>query len=213
MKKERQQSKTTSPFGEKMREERGFALAEFLISAVIILSLSAGIFTMLTDVQSTSGYQTEVLNVMENTRLAMSTLERLILQAGSNPSGITFSPVTITSSTKVQLRADLTGSVGSTQGDPDGDVFDADEDVTIQYNSTTRAIELVDKDGNARTLARYISAFSLRYFDKDGIETASDADVRMIRVTISGTSEVANPRTKRTFGQTVTSDFTLPNRV
>ena len=213
MKKEKQRLETSTPFGEKMQNERGFALAEFLISAVIILSLSAGIFTMLTDAQSASGYQTEVLSVMENTRLAMNTLERLIVQASSNPREAIFVPVTITSSTSVRLRADLTGSAGSSQGDPDGDVLDADEDVTIQYNSTAHAIELVDKDGNTRILARYVSAFSLRYFDKDGIETASDADVRMIRVTISGASEVANPRTKKTFGQTVTSDFTLPNRV
>jgi prepilin-type N-terminal cleavage/methylation domain-containing protein len=213
MKKERKQSKTQSLCAKGVLAENGFTLTEFLISSVVILSLSAGIFTMLTDVQSNSGYQTEVVNVMENTRVAMNTLGRLIVQAGSNPNAPFFTPVTITSNTKVRLCADLTGSSGGNQGDPDQDILDADEDVTIQYNSGGRTIELVDKDANVKTLARYISAFSLQYFDQNGTATTVGTDVRMIRVTITGSSTVANPRTKTTFGQTVTSDFYLPNRV
>jgi hypothetical protein len=213
MKKERKQSITLWSCDQGILKESGFGLAELLVSTVIILSISAGIFTMLTDVQSTSGYQSEVLNVMENTRVAMSTLERVIVQAGNtvNPA-LVFTPVTITNDKRVRICANLTGLAGGNQGDPDTDITDADEDVTIQYNQAQRSIELVAADGTTQTLARYITNFSMQYFDKDGNATAVGANVRMIRVTITGASILANPKTGKTFGQTLTSDFTLQNR-
>jgi hypothetical protein len=212
MKKAKMLLMTPSPGSQEKQKESGFGLVEFLMSALVVVSMSAGIFTILTSMQSDSSYQSEVLSVMENTRVSMSTLGRCIVQAGSNPYSASFTPVTITSSTQVQLCADLTGSSGSSQGDPDGDILDADENVTIRYNQTARSIELVDGNGTAQTLANYISAFTLNYFDKDGNVTTVGADVRKIRVTISGSSTVANPRTKKTFGLSLTSDFTLPNR-
>jgi len=212
MKKARRQFIAPLPCDQGTVKESGFALAEFLISTVIVLGLSAGVFTMLTNVLSTSGYQTEVLSVMENTRVAMSTIERYIVQAGNDPRSLGFAPVTITSSTQVQLCSDLTGSAGGNQGDPDRDILDANEDVTIRYNSTGRSIELVARDGTVQTLARYISGFSLAYFDRNGAATTVGADVRTIRITINGTSAVANPRTRKTFGLTLTGVATLPNR-
>lgn len=195
----------------KMHKESGFALTEFLISTVVILILSAGLFTMLTDVQSTSGYQTEVLNVMENTRTAMNIIGRDIMQAGNNPLSAVFTPVTIASETQVQLCADLTGLAGSDQGDPDGDILDVNENITIRHNQNNRSIELVAGDGTVQTLADHISGLTLQYFDASGNATTVAADVRLIRVSISGSSTVANPRTRKTFGLTITGDFTLPN--
>lgn len=192
----------------------GFSLVEFLVSVVVLMVLSAGIFTMLTDAQGTTGYQSEVLGVMENTRIAMNVLGRYIVQTGNNPRAAAFAPVTITSATKVRLRSDITGSAGinSSQGDPDGDITDADEDITIQYNSNARTIELVNGSGAVRDLAQNISAFSMEYLNASGTATSVDADVRSIRVNISGASTVANPSTRKTFGQTLTGVFTLPNR-
>jgi hypothetical protein len=192
--------------------ERGFAMAEFLVSTVIIMSLSAGVFTLLKDVQGTSGYQSEVLSVMENTRVAMNVLERLIVQAGNNPLNASFTPVTITSSTQVQVCTDQTGSLGGDQGDPDGDILDPNENVTIRYAADTRSIELVGSDGTAQTLANFISAFSLQYFDKNGNSTTVGGNVCRIRVTITGTSTSVNPVTRKGFGMSLSSDFILANR-
>lgn len=190
----------------------GFSLVEFLVSATILLVLSAGVFTMLTDAQGTSGYQGEVLEVMENSRLTMSVLGRYIIQAGNNPRSASFTPLTITGATQVRLCADLTGSAGNDQGDPDGDILDADEDVTIRYNSGAKSLELVDRNGTVRTLARTIAGFSMEYLNANGAATTVATDVRSIRVTLTGLSSAANPRTGKTFGQTVTGLFTLPNQ-
>jgi hypothetical protein len=212
MRKARKQLNAPSHCSKIIREEGGLALAEFLISTAIVMTLSAGLFNMLTDAQSTSGYHTEVLGVTENTRVAMSTIGRFISQAGNNPLGAAITPVTITSATQVQLCADLTGSAGGGQGDPDGDILDANENVTIRYSPNDRSIELVDGNGTVQTLANYISDFSLEYLDAGGNVTAIGANVRTIRVSISGSSTAANPRTKKTFGFTIAGDFTMPNR-
>jgi hypothetical protein len=211
MKKARKQS--TAPLSCSLWTlESGFALAEFIISAAIIMSLSAGIFSMLTDVQSTSSYQTEVLSVMENTRVAMNTMERHIVQAGNNPLNIPgFTPVTATSPRDVRLCSDLTGSAGSDLGDPDGIIDDTDEDISFQYNYEDRSIEIV-AGGATRTLSNYISLLTLEYYDVNGSPTMVGADVRRIRVIITGTSNAANPRTHKVFGLTLTGDFSIPNR-
>jgi type II secretory pathway component PulJ len=195
-----------------MPKESGFAFTEFLISTVVIMILSAGLFTMLTDMQSTSGYQTEVLNVMENTRTAMNVIGRDIMQTGNNPLSAAFTPVTITSESQVQLCADLTGLAGGSQGDPDGDILDANENITIRHNQNNHSIELVAGDGTVQTLADHISGLTLQYFDASGTATTVAANVRLIRVSISGSSTVANPRTHKTFGLTITGDFNLPNQ-
>jgi hypothetical protein len=217
MKKAIKQSIAASHRPQRIAEENGFALVEFLISSIVVLIMSGGIFMMLTDVQSTSGYQSEVLSVMENTRVAMRALEHYIVQTGNNPKGATFAPITITDATKVQLCSDLTGSAGGDQGDPDGDILDAEEDVTIQYIGANTdpdkayTIEFVTKDGT-QTLARGITSLNMEYLDANGNSTTTAADIRKIRVTITGSSAKPNPRTHKTFGITLNGDFTLPNQ-
>jgi hypothetical protein len=192
-------------------DEAGFGLAEFLISTVILLVISAGVFTLMADMQSSAGYQSEVQGVLGNSRIGMEMIEHYILQAGNNPRSAVLTPVTITSSTEVRLQSDLTGSSGGGQGDPDGDIADPDEDVIIRYNSTDKTIELVLADGTVQTIASYISAFSFTYLDATGAVTATANDVRMIRVAISGASTRSNPRTHKTFGIALASDFKLQN--
>ncbi len=189
----------------------GFGLAEFLISTLILLFLSAAVFTLMADMQSSAGYQSEIQSVLTNTRISMETIEHYVFQAGNNPRSAVLTPVTNTSSTEVQFQSDISGSAGTGLGDPDGDIDDPDEDVTVRYNSTARTIELVLHDGSVQTLASYISAFSLEYFDASGAATTVAADIRMIRVTISGASPVANPHTGKTFGISLRSDFKLQN--
>jgi hypothetical protein len=149
---------------------------------------------------------------MENTRVAMNVLERLIVQAGNNPHNASFTPVTITSSTEVQLCTDQTGSLGGDQGDPDGFIDDSNENVTIRYDAGTRSIELVGGDGTIQTLANFVSAFSLQYYDKNGSATTVGGNVQRIKVTITGASTSVNPVTRKGFGMSLSSDFILANR-
>ena len=197
------------------RSEAGFSLAEFLLSSAILLLISAAVFQMLAETQRASSYQTEVHAVMDNTRIAMDTVERFIRQAGNNPTNLAFQAVEIvsTSPATLRLRSNLTGSVNPDQGDPDNDILDSGEDVTISYDSSTKSITLTPNGSAAQSVANYISAFNLEYFDTNGNATAVAANVRKVRVTITGSTTVPNPQNKKIFGQTVSADIQISSRI
>ena len=191
--------------------ESGFTLAEFLTSAFILLVISASAFQELSDTQSSAAYQSEVQAVLDNTRIAMQLIERHIRQAGNDPFGTGMSGITIISDTQLRIRSDITGSAGTSnpdKGDPDGDIADAYEDVTIRYNESTRTLELIPGSSSAQTVA-YISGLSLQYFDENGNATAVDSEVRKIRVSISGSSQKPNPQTHEQFGWQITSEIEI----
>ncbi len=192
--------------------QSGFSLVEFLLASLVLLVISAAVFSMMAETQRTASYQTEVQAVQDNTRLAMDTVEHYIRQAANDPRSVGVVGVTITSANQVNLKSDITGSAGGDKGDPDGDCSDSGEDVTIRYNSSARSIEVVPSGGSAQTIANYISAFSMQYFDASGTATASGASVRRIRVTISGASTLPNPQTRQTYGITLVSDVQIANR-
>ncbi len=219
-------------FGSRTKQEPGFTMVEFVISAVILLLISAALFTILAETQRSSSYQTEVQAVMDNTRIAMDTVEGYVRQAGNDPCRaagfVGIGDGGIMSATSVRLRSDLTGSArcatpGCTcletastlrdQGDPDGRTDAAGEDVTISYDSATSTVNITPQGAGAvQPIANYISAFTLQYFDQNGIETAVGANVLKIKITMTGTTTLANPQTKKTFGQTVTSDVQIATR-
>jgi len=219
-------------FGSRTKQEPGFTMVEFVISAVILLLISAALFTILAETQRSSSYQTEVQAVMDNTRIAMDTVEGYVRQAGNDPCKaagfVGIGDGGVMTATSVRLRSDLTGSArcatpGCTcletdstlrdKGDPDGRTDAAGEDVTISYDSATSTVNITPQGAAAvQPIANYISAFTLQYFDQNGIATAVGANVLKIKITMTGTTTLANPQTKKTFGQTVTSDVQIATR-
>jgi Tfp pilus assembly protein PilW len=195
--------------------EQGFSLVEFLISSLIVLVMATSVFDLLNHMQRTASYQTEVQGVLENTRMAMETVERILEQAGNDPSGAGFPGITITSATEVRVCSDLTGSAGPgspDKGDPDGDIDDANEDVTIRFNASDQSIELIPAGGSAQPIASNISAFAMQYFDSNGVATSSGNDVRRIRVSLTGTSPFPDPQTRQVFCIQISSDVQLAAR-
>ena len=193
----------------------GFGLAEFLISSGILLVIAAAVFGMLAETQRAAGYQNEVHAVLQNTRMAMSGLERYIRHAGNDPRSTGVLGVTVVGPTEIRLRTDITGLAGvgnPDKGDPDGDTDDAEEDVTIRYNSTNRSIEITPKGGTPQAVANNISALSITCYDAAGAVTINGADVRRVRVSLTGTSAVPNPQTGPSFSQQLSSDIQLSAR-
>jgi type II secretory pathway pseudopilin PulG len=192
--------------------QSGFTLAEFLIAACILLIISGSIFRAFSDMQSSAGYESEVQAVLDNTRIGMQLIEKHVRQAGNDPFHIGIPGITIISASELRIRSDLTGSAGSgnpDKGDPDGDVSDSNEDVTIRYNGITRTLEFVPDGGPAQPVAGYISGLSFQYFDSSGNVTGAGNEVRRIRVSISGASLQPNPQTHHHFGIQLTSDVEI----
>ncbi len=191
------QSKTKP---ERQYSQAGFTLAEFLIASFILLMVASAVFKLLSEIQLTTSYQTEVQSVLNNTRIAMQTVERYVRQAGNDPLKSGLSGVTIINETEVQIRSDRTGSKGAGKGDPDGDVDDPGENITIRYNNKSRSLEIVPSRGPAQIVANYISDFSMKYYSAEGILTTSGNQVCRIVVTISGSALQPDPITRQPFG-------------
>lgn len=190
--------------------EQGFSLAEFLISSLILVVIAGSVFTLLSQTQRSASHQVEVQGVLENTRFAMMTLERILQQAGNDPKEVGFQGITEITATSVRVKSDLTGS-GATavpaepdKGDPDGDTTDAGEDIKIEYDGDARTINL-----NAQPVASNISAFNLTFYDKNGAITGTPDNVTKIRVTITGRSSAPDPQSGKFFSMQLASDVKL----
>jgi hypothetical protein len=182
--------------------ESGFSLVEFIVSAAILLAISITIFEVLNDIQRTAGYQADVQAVLDNTRIAIQTVERCIRQAGNDPYRKGFDAISIIGPAEVGIRSDLTGSAGPgnpNKGDPDGDTNDSGENLAIRYNDRQQRLELIPMHGPAQIIAENISGLSLKYFDADGNATGIGRNVRKITVTASGSGRLKDPWTGRQF--------------
>ncbi len=196
---------------EKPGDESGFTIAEFLISACILLVVSASVFGILSEVQRTASYQAEVQSVLNNTRIAMQTIERYIRQAGNDPMDSGLAGIFIAAPAEVGIRSDLTGSLRPSspdKGDPDGDMDDSGENVIIRCNRTNSTLEVVS-GGSVQIVANCISGLSLQYYDAMGSATASGPDVRKISVTIFGSSLLPDPQTHKIFAIRLSGVFEI----
>jgi Tfp pilus assembly protein PilV len=190
--------------------EHGFSLAEFLISSAILMIVAGSVFGLLSQTQRSASFQVEMQNVMENTRFAMMTLERILQQAGNDPLETGFQGISEIGSAQVRVQADLTGSGSSAtpaepdKGDPDGDTTDAGEDVTISYDADGHEIEL-----NGQPIVSNIYGFDLQYYDKNGATTGIPDSVTKMRATITGQSSARDPQTGTYFSMQLGSDIKL----
>jgi Tfp pilus assembly protein PilW len=194
--------------------EEGFSLVEFMLSSLVLLVIAASAFGVLIQTERTADTQKEVQGVLDNARIAMETITRIIHQAGNDPKQSGFKGILIPSSSEIRVRTDFTGSAapGSPdQGDPDGDAADTGEDVTIRYNSNERTIELVT--GNlTQSIAGNVSAFAMQYYDRSSVVTADCDLVTRVRVTFTVTSPFPDPQTGRTFSEQLTADIHVATR-
>ncbi len=184
-------------------DQRGFTLAEFLIASLILLIVASAAFRLLSGIQRVASYQAEVQSVLNNTRIAMQTVERYVRQAGNDPLKTGFSGITIVSASEIQIQSDRTGSSGAAKGDPDGDVDDPGENITIRYNRTSKSLEVVPQGGPAQIVANHISDLSMECYDAEGNLTTSGNQVRRINIAISGSTLQPDPDTHRPFGVTL----------
>ena len=192
--------------------QAGFTLSEFLVCALILLVVASAVFNTLSEIQRATGYQTEVQSVLYNTRMAMQTIERYIRQAGNDPLHSGLSGIAIISETEMRIQSDLTGAAGPgnpDKGDPDGDINDSGENVTIRYNGISRSIEIVPDGGSAQIITGYIAGLTFQYYDGSGAMATAGSDVRKITVTIAGTSLLRDPKTHQVFGVKLSSDISI----
>ncbi len=165
----------------------GFTLLEVLIAMAIGgLLLGAVISTFILQSKAYD-VQEQMTEMVQTARAAMDMIGREVRMAGYDPTGAGFDGVAYHSA-KLQLLADLRGA--SATDPPDGDTDDPNENITYVYDSKNLQIDRNTGGGN-QPFAENIEAFGFTYLDKDGHPTATTADIRQIRVTI--TARTARP--------------------
>ncbi|MDI9612704.1 MAG: hypothetical protein QM330_06520 [Acidobacteriota bacterium] len=180
--------------------EEGFSLAELLVCLVIFFVLGAALFALLGELQQKAAFQAEMRSVVQDTRLALDTVERFVRQAGNDPLGTGIEGITLRAPASVAIRTDVKGEAGGDKGDPDGDSGDSDEDVFLRFNPTAGTLEIVSGSGPPQIVTSRISDLELRYYNESGGIAAGDERVHRIGITLRGATLFANPRTGRRHG-------------
>jgi hypothetical protein len=193
----------------------GFILAEFLIASALSLVVLTSIYGVLSEIQRWTSYQREVQDVIFNALSAQETIERILRQAGNNPRGIPMTGILIAGLDNMHVQSDVTGSLGPgapDKGDPDGDVSDSGEDITIRHNLSARTLELVSGGGSVQPFANYIMAFSLQFYDAAGAVTDIGDEISSISLDITAATTLLHPLTRRAFGIRLSSAVQIANR-
>lgn len=140
------------------------------------------------------------------TQHALAALELLTLElrnAGSHPTGATFTPVTY-SATQLEIRADFNGN---------GTTNELNEHVIYAYDATRSQITRDAGDG-AASLVEHVQAFTFTYLDSTGQPTSLSSAIRQVQITITTRTATPDPAYTANGGHrtfTLTSLITLRN--
>lgn len=171
----------------KPKSERGYSLFEFLLVALIFVLLSGSVFSLIVNGQRQFTAEEDLKEAVQNARMAMEIVERMVREIGNNPRRIPCDDpnvprLTEISSSRIRFISDLTGTNG--QGDPDAKIDGPLENVTIEFDDVNDSITMRSGSGTAQPLARDILALRFEGFDRNGSATTDPACVVKLRVTI-----------------------------
>jgi type IV pilus assembly protein PilW len=161
----------------------GFTIIELLIAMTIMGFIIAAMFSFSITQRKYFSVQEEISEMTQNTRAAMDMITGELSMAGYNPSGAAaFSGIPYSAS-QLQIYADLNG---------DGDRADSNENIIYAYDTSSKRI-LRNTGGGDQPFSVHIQSFNFDYLDAQGNSTIITADVRQIRLTITGRTGKPDP--------------------
>lgn len=170
---------------------QGFSLVELLIAMVVGLVILGGLYSVFISQNKTYGSQEEIVAMQQSVRAGMDMIVREARLAGFDPQRVNsdantannFTGATV-SGTQLQIQADLTGN----------GVIDttSQENIVYAYDSTNKQITRNSGSG-AQPFVENVQAFTFAYLDGSGNVTGSSANVRQIRITITGRTSKPDP--------------------
>ena len=186
--------------------EKGFTVVELLVTLAIALIVLTALTSTFLSQRKTFNLQGQITEMVQTSRNVMDMISREVMLAGYNPTSATIVGIPYASS-QLEIRADLSG---------DGDTGDTNENIIYTYNDTDLKIIRTEGTGTvtALPLAENIEAFAFQYYDADGNNTTTAADIRQIEISVTTRTAAADPNYStnggyRTF--TLTSYITPPN--
>ncbi len=189
---------------------RGFTLVELLVALALSLVVLSSISSAFISQQKTYHAQEQVTEMIQGARAAMEIILREVKMGGFNPTGGATMVGIPYNASQLEIRADLNGD-GETDGSSSAD--DTNENIIYTYDGTNFEIDRNTGSG-AQPLAENITAFTFDYLDANGGSTTTDADVRMVQITITARTAHRNPEYPLNNGYqtyTLTSTVSPPN--
>jgi len=186
--------------------------------ALAVMTIVMGVaFLLLNGYQQTYQREEAYADAARNARFAISRLEEIVRSAGTNPTGKTaVNWLTFVdfgggnSGSSLHLISDLNGDGATTSTiASNSDVIITSENVTLQLNTASNTIVMVDNnqpiDSTRRTVPIAENIKSLTFTDPDGFRRQVDVD---LRATPSGAS-ISDPRYREVH---LTANIRLRNR-
>jgi len=171
----------------------GFSLIELLIAmlvGLVVLGAAYGVFTIQ---NKTFANQEDLVEMQQNVRVGLDIMTREIGMAGYNPLRVNFNGVTYDTS-QLQIQADITDDSGD---DPDGDTNDQNENIVYKYydGNSEYPYQIRRKVGSGYFLPfiENVDAFTFDYRDSAGTTTTVSANIRQIRITVTGRTARPDP--------------------
>jgi Tfp pilus assembly protein PilW len=172
--------------------EEGFSLMEVAIALGVMTIVMGVAFVLLNGYQRTYQREEAYADAARNARFAISRLEEIVRSAGTNPTGKTaVNWLTFVdfgggnSSSSLHLISDLNGN-GLTNDTitSNSDVIITSENVTLQLNTGTNTIVMVDNnqpiDSTRRTVPIAENIRTLTFSDPDGFRRQVNVDLRAV---------------------------------
>jgi type IV pilus assembly protein PilW len=169
-------------------KESGFTLVELLIAMTIGLIILAALSSTFLMQRKTYDIQEQIVEMVQTARAAMDMMSREIRMAGYDPTGTGFDGIPYNADpSTVDVYADLNDIPGI--DNPTGSY----EHITYSYDSANNQIDRnTNTGGGNKPFAENIDDFNVLYQDADGNATATTADIRQIKITITARTSKAD---------------------
>ena len=179
---------------------RGFTLVEMLIAMAVGLTVLGTMYGVFTVQNKTFGNQEEIVAMQQSVRAGMDMMAREIGMAGYDPVRVncskcspptySFFGVTVNAS-QLQIKADLNGDGAIDASSQENTVYAIASDATAANPNNKKITR--DIGGGAQTFVENVESFTFEYLKSDGTIAAASADVRRIRITITGRTAKPDP--------------------
>ena len=172
--------------------EGGFSLVEMMIAMFVGLVILGAVYSVFILQNRTFSSQEDLVEMQQSVRAGMDMMTREIGLAGfdltrvnsdSDPSN-NFSGVTVSTS-QLQIRADLDGDRTINAS--------SEENIIYAFDATAHRITRNAGSGN-QPFIENVDSFGFAYLDGSGNATTVAADVRRIRITITGRTAKPDPK-------------------
>ncbi len=140
---------------------------------MMMLGAMASSFSM---VQNAGAPSRGVIDMRRGLPKGMQIILNDLLAAGYNPTGVKESGILLANENAIRITADRNG---------DGDLLDADEDITYTFDAITHQIYRSRKATEKATpFASHVQAFLFAYYDGLNNKTTQPARIRKIRIQV-----------------------------